>query len=68
MAKSQSQPKSKTGLRTRAGARAEAMLRKTYVQDECKDGFHDACPGGPPRVGQIGILCYCACHPVPVAE
>lgn len=35
---------------------------KLIKQDECKDGYHKACPGGPARKGGIGILCQCQCH------
>lgn len=32
------------------------------VADECKDGYHKACPGTPARKGGVGILCNCSCH------
>lgn len=32
------------------------------LADECLDGYHDACPGGPAIRGKIGILCQCPHH------
>lgn len=43
-------------------AQAQAILHQKYQQDECLNGFHKACPGGPPGKGRIGILCWCTCH------